>query len=669
MIYVASPTEIKWISNDGYGNLGNEFSIFSGTQAAAVKHIATGDFDGDGAIDIAMARSIGSGSEILMIRSIMDAGTTVNGFVYLDQNENGIYDGEDIPAFSIPVGVQNSDALTYSLPNGTYFLSGLGAGNVIVKPMINDTEWTVSSTPAEYEIELNEGNNYSASDIDFGIVPLIDLDSLSLAITMGNLRCNEPFVHWITITNHGTTTLESQLVVNIAPETPFLNSVPEANNVTGTLAQITIPAIIPFASFTAEITLQGPDESLTGEILQFQAEISAEGLVLESKNYSAVVNCAYDPNDKLESNGWTEEGFILPGTALEYTIRFQNTGNDVAMNVRLEDQLSNQLLLGSFEAISWSHTPLIQLSNQGKLTVSFNDIMLPDSGANWIESQGFFKFRIMPMPTLSVGDVINNTAEIFFDFNAPVVTNTTINTLYSCTGLAAFTSSSLNACEGTIFDFESTMPHIENYSWMVNGEASGSENGLTLDELTPGAYIVMLTTQNPLCSEQNEVTINVYPLPEPQIEAEMATLMVAGTYTSYQWYLNGLPITDMATASTYTVLENGTYTVVVTDENDCEGTSEPYQFNSLNLQYAGDGREILIYPIPTSDKITIDFGADTQEFTSLQVLDALGHQCIAQPINSSITQCDLRSLSNGLYTLILVKDNGTVYRNKVLVAR
>ncbi|TXE16399.1 T9SS type A sorting domain-containing protein [Psychroserpens burtonensis] len=38
-------------------------------------------------------------------------------------------------------------------------------------------------------------------------------------------------------------------------------------------------------------------------------------------------------------------------------------------------------------------------------------------------SQGFVYFRIKPNPGYSIGDIIPNTAAIFFDFNAPVITN------------------------------------------------------------------------------------------------------------------------------------------------------------------------------------------------------------------------------------------------------
>jgi len=50
--------------------------------------------------------------------------------------------------------------------------------------------------------------------------------------------------------------------------------------------------------------------------------------------------------------------------------------------------------------------------------------MLPDSNVNEPASNGFFKFKIQQQSDLPIGTIINNRAGIYFDFNAPVITNT-----------------------------------------------------------------------------------------------------------------------------------------------------------------------------------------------------------------------------------------------------
>jgi len=53
--------------------------------------------------------------------------------------------------------------------------------------------------------------------------------------------------------------------------------------------------------------------------------------------------------------------------------------------------------------------------------------MLPDSTADYDGSMGYFQYRIKPLSNLPLGTQIENTAYIYFDYNAPIITNTTQN--------------------------------------------------------------------------------------------------------------------------------------------------------------------------------------------------------------------------------------------------
>jgi uncharacterized repeat protein (TIGR01451 family) len=135
-----------------------------------------------------------------------------------------------------------------------------------------------------------------------------------------------------------------------------------------------------------------------------------------------VVN-SYDPNMK--------EVYpvnVLPGYDdwFTYTIHFQNTGNAPAFNIRLRDTLDTQLDLNTFEVLGYSHPAMVTVSGN-ILTVRFNNIMLPDSTSDYEGSMGYFQYRIKPFPNLPNGSQISNTAYIYFDYNAPIITNTTQN--------------------------------------------------------------------------------------------------------------------------------------------------------------------------------------------------------------------------------------------------
>jgi uncharacterized repeat protein (TIGR01451 family) len=148
------------------------------------------------------------------------------------------------------------------------------------------------------------------------------------------------------------------------------------------------------------------------------------------------VTNAYDPNDKtVFPTGWGTDGNIEPGTEFKYTVRFQNTGSDTAFKVVLVDTLDEDLDIASLQIGISSHNFSFKVSGKGRpvLTWTFDNILLPDSGRNQEASNGFVNFSIRPKTGLALGTRLENFADIYFDFNDPVRTNTTVNTIWQPT--------------------------------------------------------------------------------------------------------------------------------------------------------------------------------------------------------------------------------------------
>ncbi len=139
---------------------------------------------------------------------------------------------------------------------------------------------------------------------------------------------------------------------------------------------------------------------------------------------------SYDPNDKQGfPTGTGSEHDIRPGQTIDYLIRFQNTGTDTAFTVVIRDTLTTFLDPLSIRPGASSHLYTWDLSGQGVITFTFNNIMLPDSNVNEATSHGFIQFNISPRSDTPLGSSIENEAAIYFDFNAPIFTNTTWHTI------------------------------------------------------------------------------------------------------------------------------------------------------------------------------------------------------------------------------------------------
>ena len=140
---------------------------------------------------------------------------------------------------------------------------------------------------------------------------------------------------------------------------------------------------------------------------------------------------SYDPNDKQGFPvGVTENHNIEENQPIEYLIRFQNTGTDFARDVYIKDTIDIAVLdITSVRPGASSHDYEFSISNQGILTFLFEDIMLLDSFSNEPESHGYVKFKINQIADLPKDTEIENKAAIYFDFNPPIITNTTWHTV------------------------------------------------------------------------------------------------------------------------------------------------------------------------------------------------------------------------------------------------
>lgn len=213
------------------------------------------------------------------------------------------------------------------------------------------------------------------------------------------------------------------------------------------------------------------------------------------------VTNSYDPNNKVVYP--TE---ILPEYSdyLTYTINFQNTGNAPAFNIRLEDSLSTYLDMSSFAVTDYSHDMHYLLSGN-KLIVYFPNIMLLDSTTSEPESKGHITYKIKLLPGISDGNLIENTAYIFFDFNPAIVTNTALTTVTEGNHIAQQTERTSvavypNPTNGLLCLRSSDriigVQIIDQQGRLIPLEPSDDLSKINLSKIESGIYFVKVTTEN-----------------------------------------------------------------------------------------------------------------------------------------------------------------------------
>lgn len=356
----------------------------------------------------------------------------IQGKVFHDADEDGILDpGEQGMAghlVSLMPGPQYY--LTDALGN-YYFGTDTGTYNV---QYLNVPYW-VPTGVSQQGVHIGSSSEL-VDNLHFGAVSRINVNDVAVYITGQQLNAGFPTQYWITWKNRGTNTVFGELTFNYDDDLMYVGaSVTPATNTGNTLTWL-YDTLGPGSQRTIHVDMTAPGVQFLGDTMYCNVWVSP--LVADSNltnNYDTlaqVITGSYDPNDKaVNPTGIGQDGYVLHGQRLRYTIRFQNTGTDTAITVVVRDTLDQNLDMASFELDMTSHPADILLLENNELVFRFNNILLPDSNVNEPGSHGFIRYSISPKTGLADFTQVFNTAYIFFDYNPAVITNTELTTYVS----------------------------------------------------------------------------------------------------------------------------------------------------------------------------------------------------------------------------------------------
>lgn len=354
-------------------------------------------------------------------------GGFVKGQVFLDFNQNCIEDAGDTPLFGQVLVFQPGNHIAVSNPDGSVYRT-LPLGNYtleVAPPSFVATNICVD--PGTVAIEADSIRTFRA-----GITASLDPD-LEVTLVGSAIRPGRPVYYTATVKNVGFVPTTSAILSITFPDNILLYE--SANNTPVTMQagklQFSVPDLAPHENLSFKITFNvPPDPNLTGSLVLVEAILDAPYTDANNQNNAAksivTITNSYDPNDKTAITVAAPYDVMpVADKSLQYRIRFQNTGNDTAFTVVVVDTLSDRLDWSTFKTISASHPYRLQVQDPGIFIWKFDPILLPDSNRNEAASHGYILFSIKAKPNVFIGEVLHNMAAIYFDFNTPVLTNTT----------------------------------------------------------------------------------------------------------------------------------------------------------------------------------------------------------------------------------------------------
>lgn len=357
----------------------------------------------------------------------------ISGNTKLDLNNNGC-DISDIDYANLRFNITNGTVTGTMISNqtGNYYIP-VSAGNHMITPNLeNPTYFNISPTiftvnfptqASPFTQDFCVTANGIKHDVEVVLIPTVparpgfDANYRLVYRNKGNQVENGSI----------SLTFDDAKLDYVASNPVFNSSV--LNNLTWNYTNL-----LPFESREIELVLNvnSPMEIPAvnnGDQLDFLAEITPfTNDEVQYDNISAlkqIVVGSYDPNDKTCLQGTT----ITPsevGKYIHYVIRFENTGTFPAENIVVKDMIDlDKFDIATLIPLKSSHDFYTRI-NGNKVEFIFENISLDFNDAT---NDGYVVFKIKTLPSLVLGDTFTNNANIYFDYNFPITTNTYSTTI------------------------------------------------------------------------------------------------------------------------------------------------------------------------------------------------------------------------------------------------
>ena len=361
---------------------------------------------------------------------------TITGTYTFDGNNNGC-DALDqpIPFLKVNINDGTESGFTFSNAIGQYNFY-TNTGSFVITPITENPYFDISPTSATVNFAALNGSTQTQN---FCITPVgIHYDVEIALIPILSARPGFDATYKLVYKNKGNQILSGNIDLSFNDAIlDFLYAAPNINNQSLNHLNWNYTALYPFESREIDIVmnLNSPQETPAvniNDILHYVATISTNGQdetpIDTIFELDQTVIGSFDPNDKtcLEGNTITPE---MVGNYLHYLIRFQNSGTAAAENIVVKDIIdTNKFDISSLQLTSTSHPQVTKITGN-KVEFQFQNINLPAEIDDEPGSHGYIAFKIKTKNNLVIGNSVSNKADIYFDYNFPIETNTATSTV------------------------------------------------------------------------------------------------------------------------------------------------------------------------------------------------------------------------------------------------
>jgi hypothetical protein len=213
-----------------------------------------------------------------------------------------------------------------------------------------------------------------------------------------------------------------------------------------------------------------------------------------------------------------------------------------------------------------------------------------------------------------------------------------------------------------------SVPHVPlaKYTWTFPEGLSGTSTTNKVYVLAHASFdedVISVEVQGACTQQKANITVQVYPDPEPPIISEVNGMLRTQLALEHQWYLND-SLLEGNTGQMLWARENGNYTAIVSNAACTSNISKPFVWNSNDV---GNLETVVAFPNPTSGIVELVTDQPLNRQSKIQVYTLQGQkvQTLTNLDKMRHVIIDLNTQPKGLY-LIEVKGRTKTKTVKVL---
>jgi len=435
---------------------------------------------------------------------------TITGRITYDGDNNGCDSNDAImPNHKVKIFDGVNTGYTFTNQQGIYSFYTL-LGNFEITPSQENSS-LFSTSPSSANVNFSSSNNIDTNDFCVAAIGIIN----DLEVVISPINQAIPgfdAVYNIVYRNKGNQTLSGNV--------SFTFNDLLADYITASVAPTTVSDgvinwnysnLMPFESRNYFVTLNLNNTTdipalNIGDILNFSATVNptlGDNTILDNSfEFTEAVLGDFNPINIVCLEGENAPLSAI-GSYFHYAVNFENTGLLPVENIVVKlDIDANKFDINSLQ-IQNSNDQVYARINGNRVEFIFENINLERNAINPpVGGHGDVLFKIKTKSDLVVGDIIMNTASIYFDYNAPILTNEAVTTFATLSNAGFEFDSSIsvhpNPANATInINANSNIKILELYDMQgrILQAILGNSKVLNISDKANGIYFLKIISE------------------------------------------------------------------------------------------------------------------------------------------------------------------------------